>query len=849
MLRLTRHFWKQDWGAVLLALLVCCAAWTASDRFARLERFWYDLMVAATPATPVPNVVVLGIDEPSIAELGPWPWSRDLHAHLIDLLTVAGARLVVLDVPTAGAESEEALAQLQRIAGTVASDPELSAHPRLPGLLMQAQQVLDADAHLAASLMQSNRVLLSVTPVRVVGQAPSEPVIQWPLTALEAAALGIGHDEWQPDDDGLLRRFSPELDLGGRHIPSLALWVLAQQQGSAMNTRQMRPLRRELTLGPSVLPLDRDGQLRPPLTKALLGRITQYSARDVLSGRVPAKALAGRIVLIGPTAPGLTPLQRLSDGTEVTPVSLLAMVTATVLAGQLIAQPIWVDALAWLLFCGVAIYLITLAPRLTGVSGLAISSLLGTALLVCSHIALTQTQTWLNLMLPLMALLSGQLALLAWQVARQRWIRRHQVPLTELPSELSIGDDPFLSTPAPASVSAPAPLDSAPLPRVAANEPISSLRRATTTAPPAARPAQRSAAPVAPVAAVAAPDPAPPMPPPAPVSASGTPGTSTQTPRWPRLGRYQLDRELGHGSMGRVYLAHELQTSKVVVIKALSLAQEFEGEALTEARRRFRREVEAASRLQHPGIVRIHGSGEERGLAYLVMDWLRGHNLTQHTQNGTLLPIPEVLETVARVADALAHAHSQGVIHRDIKPSNVMIDPIRSDVTLTDFGIARIIDGRSTRTGMMLGSPLYMSPEQLLGRQVDGRSDLYSLGVLMFQLLTAELPIRGDSIAELIKSVTSQEAPDVRTLRPDVPQSVAEVLALMLEKQPELRYRNGQELAADLRLVAAKLPERPRKQGGAAPRPSASVEDVASDARAYPPQADSTEVIVHNRSG
>lgn len=815
MLRLSRHFWKQDWGAVLLALLLCCGAWATTDHFARLERWWYDLMVAATPVTPAPDLVVVGIDDTSLAELGAWPWSRDLHARLIDTLHLAGARLVVLDVPTSGAEGEQALAQLQRISGAVTDDPELAAHPRLPGLLLQAQEVLDADAHLAASLAHNRHVLLAVTPTYPPASAtatpPAEPIVAWPLASLGAAALGIGHDEWQPAPDGRVRALAPTLDLSGRRIPSLVLWVLAQQQSASISTLQVRPLRRELTLGATRLPLDQQGLLRPPLIDPLRAGIVHHSARDVLAGRVPAKALAGKIVLIGPTSTALVNQLRLPDDSRAAPVSVLALATAAVLAGQLIAQPVWADALAWLLLCGVALYLVMLAPRLARVSSLAISSLFGTALLVSAHVALTQAQTWLTLMLPLLALLSGHTTLLAWQLGRQHWNARHPAPITDLPSELSVSDDPFesiLDEPASAEPLTPARRLRTP----AANEPM-------TTAPP---PPRTTA------------EPATPAPP---------------TPRWPRLGQYQLDRELGHGAMGRVYLAHQLETSRVVVIKTLSLAQEFDGEALREARRRFLREAEAASRLQHPGIVRIHGSGEERGLAYLVMDWLRGHNLTQHIQSGTLLPLPEVLEIVARVAEALAHAHTQGVIHRDIKPSNVMIDPIRGDVTITDFGIARIIDGRSTRTGMMLGSPLYMSPEQLMGRSVDGRSDLYSLGVLLFELLTGELPSRGDSIAELIKSVTSQKAPDVRTLRPSLPQAVAEVVALALEKQPELRYRNGIDLATDLRLVAAALPESSGPGDIPTPRPPASVEDVAPAARTRWQEPDNGGVIVHNRSG
>jgi serine/threonine-protein kinase len=479
-------------------------------------------------------------------------------------------------------------------------------------------------------------------------------------------------------------------------------------------------------------------------------------------------------------------------------------------------------------------YLILIAPQLAPVSALALSSLLGTTLLLVSHVAFTQGHLWLTPMLPLLGLIVGHASLLLWQLAARRWGATEPRPLhstltgrnSEDPFELSMLQEP------------PAP--------------VSTVNRSAAQPPTPARPV----APAAAKAPAAGASPAPAAAPAAPPATAATPEAPNQRPitqapnsRWPSLGRFQLDRELGHGAMGRVYLAHELETSRVVVIKTLSLAQEFEGISLQEARRRFLREAEAAGRLQHPNIVRIHETGEERGMAYIAMEWLHGRNLVLHTQMHNLLPVADVLEIGARIADALAYAHSQGVIHRDIKPANVMVDPSRGQVTVTDFGIARIIDGRSTRTGLMLGSPLYMSPEQLLGRSIDGRSDLYSLGVMLFQLLTGELPSRGDSIAELISAITTQEAPDVRTLRPDLPQPVAEVVALALEKQPELRYRNGQDLAADLRLVAAQLLQSTLPPAVSPPRPSAAVEDVASGSTALWPGADSAGAIVHNRHG
>jgi len=288
-------------------------------------------------------------------------------------------------------------------------------------------------------------------------------------------------------------------------------------------------------------------------------------------------------------------------------------------------------------------------------------------------------------------------------------------------------------------------------------------------------------------------------------AATPTQAATTLPPDRATLGRYRIDRQLGRGAMGAVYLGHDPKIGRQVAIKTMALSQEFDGAELTEARARFFREAETAGRLQYRDIVTIFDAGEDQELAYIAMEYLKGYDLQRHTSTANLLPVPVVLRTVARVAEALAYAHSQGVVHRDIKPANVMIDPADDSVKVTDFGIARITDSSRTRTGMVLGTPSYMSPEQMAGRRVDGRSDLYSLGVMLFQLLVGRLPHAADSMAKLMYQIANEPAPDIRTVRRDLPEPLANVVALALEKRPEVRYADGRQLAADLRTIAATI--------------------------------------------
>lgn len=290
-----------------------------------------------------------------------------------------------------------------------------------------------------------------------------------------------------------------------------------------------------------------------------------------------------------------------------------------------------------------------------------------------------------------------------------------------------------------------------------------------------------------------------------PVSSLSAPRSTLPAQADRTLGRYRIERELGRGAMGAVYLGRDPKINRLVAIKTMALSREFAGDELVEARERFFREAETAGRLQHPDIVTIFDAGEERELAYIAMEYLKGDNLQAFTQAPKLLPVVTALNVVARVADALHYAHSQGVVHRDIKPANVVVDPAADLVKVTDFGIARVADSARTRTGMVLGTPSFMSPEQLAGRRVDGRSDLYSLGVMLFQLLTGRLPHRSESMAELMQQIANVPAPDVRSIRPELPEALARVVSLTLEKRPEARYATGQQLAADLRGVVARM--------------------------------------------
>ncbi len=272
----------------------------------------------------------------------------------------------------------------------------------------------------------------------------------------------------------------------------------------------------------------------------------------------------------------------------------------------------------------------------------------------------------------------------------------------------------------------------------------------------------------------------------------------------PVLGRYEIERELGRGAMGTVYLGRDPRISRTVAIKTMALSEEFESEQLDEVRRRFFQEAETAGRLNHPNIVTIYDVGEEHDLAYIAMDYITGDSLDQHISEEKLLPIEQVFEIGVQVAEALDYAHEQKVVHRDVKPGNIIFDLDKGQLKVTDFGIACLTDNSKTRTGTVLGSPFYMSPEQIAGKKVDGRSDLFSLGVTLYQLFTGRLPFEGDSLTSLMYQITNEKPKGIRKLRPELPTCLTRLINKTLEKNPAKRFDNGQAMAEALKRCAEK---------------------------------------------
>ncbi|EHR73729.1 protein kinase family protein [Burkholderiales bacterium JOSHI_001] len=269
------------------------------------------------------------------------------------------------------------------------------------------------------------------------------------------------------------------------------------------------------------------------------------------------------------------------------------------------------------------------------------------------------------------------------------------------------------------------------------------------------------------------------------------------------LGGCRLLRRLGGGRGAEVFEALDLGSGETVALKRLAVAVDATPAQAREWRERFLREAQVLQQLQHPDILHLRRFGVDAAQAWMVTDLVAGGDLGRHVRAPALLPPQQVAALGARLAAALHHAHGRGVLHRDLKPANVLADLPAGVLRLADFGLARLDGAAATRTGLNLGSPAYSAPEQLAGLGETPATDVWGLGVTLFELLAGRLPFESDSLGQLLRQVAQAPAPDLRLLRPDLPPGLAEAVAWALQKPPQQRPTTADALAQALRRCAA----------------------------------------------
>lgn len=270
------------------------------------------------------------------------------------------------------------------------------------------------------------------------------------------------------------------------------------------------------------------------------------------------------------------------------------------------------------------------------------------------------------------------------------------------------------------------------------------------------------------------------------------------------LGRYEIVAELGKGAMGVVYRANDPMLNRMVAIKTIN-TEEAGHEGMAEYEARFYTEAKAAGGLNHPNIIIVYDIGKSGHLVYMAMEYIQGKELRELLADGKPLPVAQAVDIAAQVGEGLAYAHQHQVVHRDIKPANIMITP-EGRAKIADFGIARMRSSETrTQTGIILGSPKYISPEQVVGKRADHRSDIFSLGVILYESITGATPFNGEGLSALMYQITNHDPAPPSASNSQVPVMLDYIIAKVLAKSPEARYQSAADFANDLRECKAQI--------------------------------------------
>ncbi len=852
-----RSFWRSDWFLGLAISLVFIVL-SGTALLQSLERSVYDWGVQAAEAEPSERVAVIAIDDESIGNIGRWPWPRDRHAALIDKLASAGADAIGYTVLFLEPQTDPGLRYI-RDALDYYSESDLGRLPQAIGdegvaqraseqlgalreRLAQAERELNTDRQLARALSKADNVVLGMpfrlgvprgkpdSPLPGFVQAnrlsnvarASGPRQQYlglpakaatpPIAPLGEAASAIGHLNFNPDIDGSVRSEALVLDYFGDYYPSMSLMLAAKGLNLSTEDILLRP-GQGVALGNLDIGTNSVFEMKTFFYDESASGERPFavdSFHAVQSGRIPAEKYKDKIVLVGATATGVGDAQVTPVNAATPPVITLAHAVSSILEEDFFTQPQWSQWAQWGAFLAVLLYLALLVPRLRGGISAAIAVVLFIGLLSAEYALLITEQMWLELASPAALVVVGYTLMMTKRfLATERGKMASDAESAESNRMLGLSFQSQGQLDMAFEKYRKCPLDDNMM-EVLYNLALDYERKRQFNKAgnvydymakhdPNYRdvPTRRKRSKQMEETVVLG------------GSQGGGSGTmaldGSEGVEKPKLGRYDVEKELGKGAMGTVYQGRDPKINRVVAIKTLALSEEFEEDEVEDVKNRFFREAETAGRLNHPNIVTIYDAGEEHDLAYIAMEYLQGKDLSPYTKPGNLLPPDKAFEVIAQCADALGYGHEHNVVHRDVKPGNIMYDPESGTLKITDFGIARITDSSKTKTGMVLGTPSYMSPEQLAGKKVDGRSDLFSLGVMFYQLLTGKLPFSADSMATLMYRIANEAHTPVQELRSDLPECAGRVIDRALDKDPDKRYGDGHEMARAIRECAGML--------------------------------------------
>ncbi|MFK5915014.1 MAG: serine/threonine-protein kinase [Woeseiaceae bacterium] len=800
---------------VILIIINILAITTAlkPDFLQSLETASYDFSVNKnrTLTDTHDRIAIITIDKKSSEKLGQWPWQRSVIANMLNKLTLAKAKTVGLQFSLVGERNNQNQEKLNQLKAYIENTKGLKRKQarKLKRLLLQVEQELDTDGQLAKSIFNAPNLILTMQPQSLYSNESSTlpnylnksrikgkksipatqgiielPDVLFPLKSFAKSARAVGHDNFTTDHDGTVRSQPLVLKYKGKYLPSFSLLLAARSQGIPVSS--IRVTNSGVKLGKRNIKTNSQKQFYPPFLpqNSHQSSYSSYSFIDVLNGDIDLSKFRNKIVIIG-----------FSDVTSnqfttVTDQLPAPFISANIINGLIdqnyYSQPGWAKSFETIIFIAVLIYLFLVIPHFSSTITALISLFFITILIAINQYFLLIEHIWLQIISATFVLLFGHILFVAYHFlssSKRQFLTessdsiRMLVTTLQAQGQIDMAMEKLRSIPK---------TDAAVLglayeiaqdyeSKRKFNKAISVYdyilghnKKFKDTAERKKRAENVDNA----------------------VLLHSSSIITNVIDTMPKLGHYEIEKEIGRGAMGVVYLGHDSKIDRTVAIKTLALSEEFSGTNLKDVKKRFFNEAQVAGKLNHPNIVTVYDAGQEHDLTYMAMEYLDGHDLTHYIEGKKKPKVDWVLDIIWHMAGALDYAHDKGIIHRDVKPANIMYSK-DGTVKIMDFGIARVIDSSTTKTGTALGTPSYMSPEQISGQKVQGSSDFFSLGVTMYELLTGELPFKGDSLPAMIFQITTKKHPSITSIRKRLPTCVKTIVDKLLQKDPKKRYPDG----------------------------------------------------------
>lgn len=813
-----------------LAFLFILISFQSFSVFESLGRVVYSVQMRLdSPRNPGANVVaIVNIDDKSIKQLGPWPWPRQLIAEMIDILKNNGAKLIALDLLFSEKERNLGLQEIRELQKTIQERSGTSTKdPSLLKNLSDIENRLDSDRLLIKAVKEGGIIYLPligsfgkygtelvlpedsfVKKNSLKTKAPFAEIVPVgqlavPFSELAENSRGLGHINLPPNKASQGQTHLLFIDYRSNIIPSmpfrLSLDFLNKKAEEAIVPGK------GIKLKDTLIPAS-NGELLIKF-KGTGRSFPYYSFVDILNVKKVPAVFDGKIVLIGYTAEDAPKISTPVDP-ELPQVELTANVIDNMVNGRYLVRPsfmIYIEAVFILLLCLFASFLMS---RYGFINRMGITATMIFVLFLVGFIFFMVLDVWFKIIYITLALIAVFLEYsirdivvtqrtlgltskesietnrqLALSLQSQGLLdlafeKFRKIPLNDAMKDVvyNLGLDFERKRMYNKAVAVYEYIATTGKEFRDLSDRIPKLRGLVTPMMMAGQQTKQD----------------------------GKIIFSDDLGIKPTVGRYEVMSELGQGAMGIVYKARDPKINRFLAIKTIRFSDEFEAEKIQEIKERFMREAQIAGRLAHPAIVAIYDVGEDYDLTYLAMEYLDGESLQKYCRKGFLLPLRKVLFIVSEVALALDYAHRQGVIHRDVKPANIMVLK-DGKVKVTDFGIAKAVSSSQTKSGIVLGTPNYMSPEQINGHDLDGRSDIFSLGVVFFELLTAVLPFHGKNLTNLFYQITQAKHPSPREINPKVPNPVEQIVDKALAKDPEQRFQTCSDFARYLKAMINRI--------------------------------------------